>query len=463
MTNSNEGSVSVGATVVIESLEISDAQVVATVKAAQAENRNLVDYITTSVEIGVKALQATGVNLGIEQLADGIADAERTMGKVGKELAVNLHEKLEAIAGDQGSFTNTIKQSLEEFAQELEKMTGGENSPIREGIKKQLDAVSKALTENFTRTTVNQKDEIAKMLDIENAQSPLRGMAQSLNTLGESVIRIQTTLDEAKGRAVEAVKGTRKGGTYETSAIAAVAEIARASSDEPLATGGTPGKGGTAKKGDGVIRLREGLTVKANLVVEAKDMSSKKTDLARLKYWSDQAEGARKTRGAIGFLGLCKNLSDMPGGARIVALDKLGQNLVLAYDPDNNEDEMLALVYQVVKMHCLSIVSTGVEINPAAMNSYVESSLAILERFDAIDGAVGKIKTQADSIRTVSEGIKDDLTSHLRSMRREIAGAVQQITIDNNRPLELPALDDDSDPEFLGINIDFDQNEEENK
>ena len=463
MTKSNKGSVSVGATVVIESLEISDAQVVATVKAAQAENRNLVDYITTSVEIGVKALQATGVNLGIEQLADGIADAERTMGKVGKELAVNLHEKLEAIAGDQGSFTNTIKQSLEEFAQELEKMTGGENSPIREGIKKQLDAVSKALTENFTRTTVNQKDEIAKMLDIENAQSPLRGMAQSLNTLGESVIRIQTTLDEAKGRAVEAVKGTRKGGTYETSAIAAVAEIARASSDEPLATGGTPGKGGTAKKGDGVIRLREGLTVKANLVVEAKNMSSKKTDLARLKYWSEQAESARKTRGAIGFLGLCKNLSDMPGGARIVALDKLGQNLVLAYDPDNNEDEMLALVYQVVKMHCLSIVSTGVEINPAAMNSYVESSLAILERFDAIEGAVGNIKTQADSIRTVSEGIKDDLTSHLRSMRREIAGAVQQITLDNNKPLELPALDDESDPEFLGINIDFDQNEEENK
>jgi hypothetical protein len=76
---------------------------------------------------------------------------------------------------------------------------------------------------------------------------------------------------------------------------------------------------------------------------------------------------------------------------------------------------------------------------------------------------VGKIKTQADSIRTVSEGIKDDLTSHLRSMRREIAGAVQQITIDNNKPLELPALDDDSDPEFLGINIDFNQPEEENK
>ena len=49
MKNSNNGTVTVGATVVIESLELSDAQVVASVKAAQAENRNLADYITASV------------------------------------------------------------------------------------------------------------------------------------------------------------------------------------------------------------------------------------------------------------------------------------------------------------------------------------------------------------------------------------------------------------------------------
>jgi hypothetical protein len=171
-------------------------------------------------------------------------------------------------------------------------------------------------------------------------------------------------------------------------------------------------------------------------------MSSKKTDIARLKYWNDQAEGARKTRGAIGFLGLCKNLSDMPGGQRIIALDKQGQNLVLAYDPDNNEDEMLALVYQVVKMHCLSVVSNGVEINPAAMNSYVESSLAILERFETITGAAGKIKTQADSILSNTESIKDDLSTHLRSMRREIAGVVQQITLESEKTLELPTYEE---------------------
>jgi hypothetical protein len=441
MNKSIKGTIKVGSTVVIESLEISDAQVVATLKAAETENRDLVEYITASVEIGVKALQATGVNLGIEQLADGISDAEKAMIKASKDLAENLGEKLTAIAGEQGTLTTGIAERLQNFADQLETITGGENSPIREGMKVQLADLSKALLDNINRVSTNQKDDIAKLLDIQNPQSPLRLMSVNLSQLGESVTRIQTTLDEAKGRAIESVKGTRKGTTYETKAIEAVAEIARASSDEPLATGGTPGKG-TSKKGDGVVRLREGLTVKANLVVEAKDMSSKKTDIARLKYWNDQAEGARKTRGAIGFLGLCKNLSDMPGGQRIIALDKQGQNLVLAYDPDNNEDEMLALVYQVVKMHCLSVVSNGVEINPAAMNSYVESSLAILERFETITGAAGKIKTQADSILSNTESIKDDLSTHLRSMRREIAGVVQQITLESEKTLELPTYEE---------------------
>lgn len=441
MNKSTNGTIKVGSTVVIETLEISDVQVVATLKAAEAENRDLVEYITTSVEIGVKALQATGVNLGIEQLADGISEAEKSMSKASKDLAENLNDKLIALAGDQGTLTKGIAERLQAFAAELEKITGGENSPIREGMKSQLTEMSKSLLDNINRVTVNQKDDIAKMLDIENPQSPLRFMSLNLSQLGESVSRIQSTLDEANGRAIEAVKGTRKGSTYETKAIEAVAEIARASSDEPLATGGTPGKG-TSKKGDGVVRLREGLTVKANLVVEAKDMSSKKTDMSRLKYWNEQAEGARKTRGAIGFLGLCKNLADMPGGQRIIALDKQGQNLVLAYDPDNNEDEMLALVYQVVKMHCLSVVSSGVEINPAAMNSYVESSLAILERFESITGAAGKIKTQADAILSNTESIKDDLSIHLRSMRREIAGVVQQITLEAEKTLELPNYDE---------------------
>lgn len=453
MKNPAKSSVTVGATVVIESLEISDAQVVATVKAAQAENRDLVDYITASVEIGVKALQATGVNLGIEQLADGIADAKKTMGKVGKELADNLSEKLECFTGEQGTFTLGLKAQLDDLAEELATMTGGEDSPIRKGLQKQLQDMSKSLTDNFTRATSTQKDEIAKMLDTENAQSPLRLMSQNISKLGESVAEIQKSMSETKGRSIEAARGTSKGNDYESKVVAAVSEVAGSFGDEPLATGGTPGRG-KSKMGDAVIYLREGLSVKAKLVVEAKDMSSKKTDSARRKYWMEQAEGAREARGAIGFLGLCKNLEDMPGGNRISVLDKLGQNLVLAYDPDIDSPDLLFLVYQVVKMHSLSLIGSGAEINPVAINGYVEESLSILDRFTLIDDSVREIKTQATNISSVGESMKDSLSSNLRAMRREVAGNTEQILLENDAVLEITSLDEDFiEVEELGIDL----------
>ena len=459
MTKSNKGSVSVGATVVIESLEISDAQVVATVKAAQAENRDLVDFITTSVVVGVNAIQATGVSLGIESLAGCIADTEKTISKISKDLGVNLGEKLEAITGEQGSFTQALALQLAAMSKDLEKMTGGEDSPIRKGLQKQLEEISKSLTDNFTRATNTQKDEIAKMLDTENAQSPLRIMSRTITTQGETMAQtmaqILAAVSENKGRSLEALKGTSKGADYETKAIEAISAVAGVSGDEPLATGNTPGKR-ASKKGDAVIHLREGLGVKASMVVEAKDMSSLTTDSARRKYWLGQAEGARKTRGAIGFLGLCKNLADMPGGQRISVLDKLGQNLVLAYDPDNDSPELLSLVYQVVKMHSLSVVGSGVEVNPAAINSYVEESFVILERFESLHDAVAKIKSNATKVSSISEGIKDELTGHLRSIRREVAGNTEQLVLKADKPLELTSLDEDGfiDDEELGINLD---------
>lgn len=437
MTQANKGQIKIGQTVEISNLEISDPQTVATLKAAEADGRDVADYVTSAVEIGVKALQVTGVNLGMEALADGIANAETSMVNVTKNLNEDIKKQLSELTGKEGVLVKSIQEQLKDFANALEKLTGGENSPIREGIKIQLDALNKALLDGFIRVAGSQRGEMAKLLDIENPQSPLRLLAANLKVVGESVAAIQSKLDENKGAAIEAVRGTKKGGDYETVAIEAVAEIARRSQDEPLATGGSTGKG-TSKKGDGVVRLREGLSVKANLVVEAKDMSSKKTDTARLKYWSDQAEAARQNRDAIGFLGLCKNIEDMPGKQRIIALDKLGQNLVLAYDPEKGEDEFLALVYQVVKMHCLSMVSNGVEINPAAMSAYIQESFTQLKKLDAIDTSVRRIRTEANNISSTAEEVKDALTKHLNAIRRELIGSVQQLTLDNETPLALP-------------------------
>ena len=436
MKSNSNGSVSVGSKVEIDSITIDDPTTVAAFKAAQDDDRDLVEYAKGAIEIGVKALQVTGVSLGIEQLSDGITNVQQAMTTATKQLADNLSQRMESVAGEDGALSKAVSANLADFAKKLEQLTGGEKSPIREGIRSQLQLLSESLLKGLTEASQIQRNETAKLLDVEDPQSPLRLLSSNIKVISDSVTLIHSKLDEAKGAKIEAIAGTRKGGSYEKEAIDAVNEIARMSQDEPLATGGSPERG-TSKKGDGVVRLREGLVVKANLVVEAKNMSSKKTDTSRLKYWNGQAEAAIKNRGAIGFLGLCKNLSDMPGGQRLIALDKMGRNLVVAYDPELGEEEFLALVYQVVKMHCLSTVSTGVEINPVAVQSYVEGGLAKLEKFAKVQDHVKIIKDNAQDIVDLAEDIKDDIHTYLRAIRREIDGGVQQISLEPMVPLEL--------------------------
>lgn len=443
-------SVTVGAKLHIASITIDDPTVVAAFGAAQAEERDLVEYAKGAVIIGVKALQVTGVSLGIEQLSDGITNAQQAMTTVTQQLADNLHQRLELVAGEDGVLSKAVSSTLEDFEKKLEQLTGGEKSPIREGIRAQLQVLSDNLLKGLAEASSTQRNETAKLLDIEDPQSPLRLLASNIRVISESITSLHAKLENSKGAEIEAQAGTRKGLSYEKDAIDAVNEIARRSQDEPLATGGSTGVG-TSKKGDGVVRLREGLVVKANLVVEAKNMSSKKTDTSRLKYWNEQAEAAIKNRGAIGFLGLCKNISDMPGGQRLIALDKMGRNIVVAYNPDKGEDEFLALVYQVVKMHCLSTVSTGVEINPVALQSFVEGGLTKLNDFGKVAEEVGVIRKSAGKILEISEAIKDDIHSYLRSIRREIDGGVQQISLDPMVPLELTEADLNDEPDSEGF------------
>jgi ribosomal protein L30E len=70
MNSNSKGSVIVGSKVELESISIEDPTVVAAYKAVQEDNRDLVEYTRGALEIGVKALQVTGVSLGIEQLSD---------------------------------------------------------------------------------------------------------------------------------------------------------------------------------------------------------------------------------------------------------------------------------------------------------------------------------------------------------------------------------------------------------
>jgi hypothetical protein len=78
-----------------------------------------------------------------------------------------------------------------------------------------------------------------------------------------------------------------------------------------------------------------------------------------------------------------------------------------------------------------------------------------LEKFESLHDAVAKIKSNATKVSSISESIKDELTGHLRSIRREVAGNTDQLTLKADKPLELTSWEEDGfiDNEELGLNL----------
>ena len=429
--------IEVGTDLVITNLVVSDKQVVAAMQAAKEQDRDLVEYVTNAVEIGVKALLTASVGIGVETLITEVDQTNAAIKRGTADLTKSIKEQVESFSSPEGPLAKSFMTQLEGFGEVLESLTAGEDSPIRKALIAQLDGMRKTLTEEFTRQNNHQKDAMAKLLNPDEATSPLRVLAtqsESQNrVLIEAISRIQSTLDVQKGKAIEAERGHLKGNDYEADAMAVVKAIAIASNDEADGTGANPDSTGS-KKGDGVIGLREGLVVKAKIVAEAKD----RKDMNR-KYWLNEADAARKTRGAIGFLGLCKSIDKMPGGQRIMALDQTGQAIVMAFDPAQDDPELLALVYQVVKMHSLVVVSSGDSVNMAALSRYVQDSITSLMKFDDLSRLGKNVVRDSKKMLDLVDETRNDIQDNLRAIAREISGVspIDIRSIEKNAPEQL--------------------------
>jgi hypothetical protein len=430
MSTNKDQDIVIGASVEVKSFSITDEKVISAFKIEKAEGRSTSAYLENIIAVGSQVVGIANAGAGIEKLSDGIAQTEKSMASASKKFNDEIAKKLEELTGEDSPLSLQVSSIIAEFAEQIEGLTADENSPIREGIKKQMTDMATAIKDDFARQYGLQKDELIRRLNPDAEGSPFAVFGHEISQMRESISGIILTLSENRGKELEKKKGTDKGRTFEKAVMEVVAVIATGSGDDAEHTGDVPGLSG--KMGDGVITVKSGLKRIARVVVEAKD--KKLTEAA----WHKEAEGSMRNRDAVGFLGVCKNLDDMPNSQRLIALDDAGQQLVVCFNPDGNEStELLALVYQVVKMHTLNVQNSGENINVQAMSLFVQQSLKQLEKFTRLESLAKGIKTEADKIIKEAGDINDELNRHLRSMRRELSGVEPLLMLDDNEPLEL--------------------------
>jgi hypothetical protein len=436
MNNSSKGSVSVGATVVIESLEISDAQVVAAVKAAQAENRDLIDYITSSVEIGIKSILSTGAMIGINDLAGGIKNATSTMVDAADKLKDDIQVKIQSITGENGELDTRFSKVISEFTTKIEGLTASEASPIQAGIKTQMADMAKKLMDDFARETKRQRTEIQEIFAKE---------FEELN------VGVQGVLQEVQKNAIVAkvIDNTpHKGLPYEDQVIESVQRIAGLAGDECESTGQQVGLLPRRFAGDGVIGLRpNGDKVTARVVVEAKNRKLSKKD------WLDEIEVGKANRGATGFIGFSKNIADMPNKNRIMIFDR--QTILVAYDPETEDPQIALIVYQLVKMNTLAAAGHLDDTRISEINEGVDKALGSLRSFDGLSRNARSVEKLGKQLAKDISLLKAEIVDSLESIQASISVDLDPIELQADQVLEIEATaeEDFIDDEELGINL----------
>jgi CII-binding regulator of phage lambda lysogenization HflD len=438
MTTTNKSAIEIGTNVLIKSLEINDVNVLSAAKAAVEEQRDLAEFFIDVIEIGVKAIQVTGTQIGIQQLASCIDTSEKNMVKSTAEAQQSLQQFIEAVTADNGIYDMKFKAIVDNFEKNIETLTTDENSPIREGIKGQMSEMAKDLKDELAREATRQTSAMATLVNPADPSSPMYSLAQAVESIKNDVTELRT--EAAVGLAVAEVVDTSpmKGLPYEDQIITRMQQLSGLSADDCIPTGTTTGLIPKCKKGDAVINLKPtGDKIMARIVIEAKN-----SPISRAS-WDEEIEKGKKNRDAGGFIGFCKSVNDMPNKNRVLFVDR--QTVILAHDPEVDDPQMAYLVYQFVKMSTLSSAGHLDDDKVSLLNDKLDVAMKNLTRFSGLSRDAKSIETTGKKMYTEINSLKDDLSADLASIGESLEVEVLPLVFTDSASLEIEPVQIDVD------------------
>jgi hypothetical protein len=408
---------------------ITDIAVITEFNAAVESGKSPDEFLNSLLSLGAQVVALGSNTASAEKIDASVDQAKSAIKEVAENFEGTIQKQVATFAAEDGVLVKGFNQVMDQFRDEIEEMTAGEDSPLRSAMLKSLDDAKDKIHLDIKNQVSSQKKEIAELLDPSNPTSPLRSLSTKLDLLGNAVEKVQ--LEVAKEVAVAEIveAGVTGGLDYEDEAVAIVQRIAAMAGDDCEPTGHLTGRVARSKKGDGVIDLKVGPTVADRIVLEAKNSQLSKLD------WERECEGSKDNRAANGFIGLCKHLDDMPNGSRIMILDS--QSIVLAFDPNEDDAQLLYLVYQLVKMNTLSSSGRLDEVNIVEVRKSLDDALKALEKFDNLTKSASAIENSAASIKKDALSIRSIITDRLSAAQ---AAMSLEANLDELERPETPSL-----------------------
>jgi hypothetical protein len=263
----------------------------------------------------------------------------------------------------------------------------------------------------------------AKQFDPTDPNSPMAKHATELSSrqqqltellnknhaeLASKVDQLSTALQVQQAKATLAKVTPIKGDSYAGQIHALMHGIAGGLGDEYDDTSAVTGRLPRCKKGDGVLTVDAG---SARVVVEM-------TDSARAG-WSDYLDEAERNRDAAAALGLVRTVTQN-GDQAIRVLG--GRRVVLAFDPDSDEPELLRTVLMLLRTVAITASTRKGAHEIATAEEKINEALGQLTKIDAVKKLAGTIEKNASKIDSECAGLNSGIRRLLDEALVALAG-----------------------------------------
>ena len=411
-------------------------------------------FITQAVTVGARAIAAAGGvqdTFNLERLVSDVGartsqsteDAAQATTEVVSR-AVDAVEKAslnakEAIAAAgknaQQQFGEAVSVATKSLVGEMNRLVGGDNpelagqlAPLLEKFGRDLDArVSSQTSDLFTKA--------AKQFDPDDPTSPMskhtRDLDRRQQTLAEALEKNHKELAAKVEELATAVKVSAsaniaatatakatplKGATYASELHPLVDQVAVGLGDEYTDTGSTSGLLSNAnKKGDGVLAIAGG----ARVVLEMTD--------SKRAAWNDYLDEAERNRGAVASLGLVRTVAQNNGNV-VRALGP--RRIVLAFDPQNDEPDLLRTVIQLLRISALAANSRNDAEGIRTADEKIAEAITLLNRIDEIKKVTGTIRQSAIKVESTSDEVRTALARVLGHAQSALSLAATNSVVD---------------------------------
>jgi hypothetical protein len=399
-----------GERIVIERLVVRDPSLAAIVADREPEDRAA--FVERALRIGLSALQDASLSIDVDLVRDEFEKLLRSSEQANAKAAEALDQVLRSnFADGDGRLPRTLEKFL------------GDRGALRTFVGELFDETKRDSAIGRMRTLLGtyfdgDASKLALLLDPTRQNSPMHQfraeVASGFERLHERLTAIEAA---AAARGTERAKSTAKGGDFEDTLEAMLADVARGAGDLVDRTGGETGEILRSKKGDFVVTVNPAQTggVDLRIVVEAKDRPMS------LRAIRDELDEAKQNRAAAVGL-VVFSPAHAPSG--ISPFDVRAGDVYCVVDPAAPDPATLEAAVRLARLLALAgLREIEAEIDVEAVRSAMAGVRAELEALKGIKAMLTSIANGATTVQGSLDRLREAIVARVAEAETQIREA----------------------------------------